>query len=833
MNSLHQSQTTPLRVFLGLRWKVLLGASLALIPILAFLTLYARTSLINQFELHQSHLRHHQANHLLTLITERYEQMSRIANLIPSLSTQQPVDHEEDPGHGAGIDHSSSASPSQFANLGERFSQALQTEGSLLDLEWDIRSIHWIPIGGEPTALWPTPNELLPAQLVIETRHKTDRVTEHLMCDKTLCRQYVSSPILWRGETAGNLLLGRSISSILVAFRALTGVDLAIANLSSPDPNAPELHFHGATQPQTVLPLIESLPAADLLASSTLEPLKMKLGQDWYEIFRIDPGGKGLTAFVINQTTTEQLGIRNMARNSLLIGLIGLLVAVVLLMLILRGPVERIRRLSNLLPLLAENRFETLAERLPRTPGPLRWQDEIDNTITVFRTLNERMARMQTERESAQQELRWLADHDPLTALMNRRRFDSELNRAINQALRLGTQGALLFIDLDNFKDVNDTNGHQIGDRLLKRISKRLTSTLGQQGQIGRFGGDEFAVLLHTVDDIELRKLVAQLQQQISGTSVRAGNHRHQVSASIGIALFPEHGTDTQALMANADLAMYQAKTQQRRGNWHLYSNDDLARDQANARVLWTREMSKAMNEGRLQLYFQPIMALPDRRIWRAEGLLRMQLSNGRQANPGEFIPVAERTGFINLIDRWVLAEAIRVLASHPQLALAINLSAKALADPSLDAELIQLLKHSGIDPHRLTLEITETVAIDNVDAAVARMNSIRALGCRFALDDFGSGFASYSYLKQLPVDDVKIDGSFIRNLDHNPEDRIFVKAAVEMAHAMGKRVIAEFVESEAILNVLGELGVDFAQGYFIGRPVPELPATDRGSSQA
>lgn len=807
-------QTNPARFSLGLRWKVLLGISLTLIPVLAFLTLYARASLISQFEQNQSHMRAHQSNHFLTLVDERYRQMSRLANLIPSL---------------AALDTPNEQSSDSHPDLGERLRQALRRIGGPLDLEWDIRSIHWLPIAGDPTALWPSDDEPLPAPLIGQARRPPEQVAEHLLCNPNACRQYLSSPVLWRGETAGTLVLGRGMASILVSFQQLTGANLAIAGLISDAKSgaAPstELQIQGATEQQSMLPLLASQSSDTLLASSSSKPLVVLFERQRYEIFRVDPPGQDFSAFVINDITEKHNNIHTVARNSLLIGLVGLLVAEVLLLLIMHGPVERIRALSRLLPLLADNRFDLLAERLPRLRGRIGWRDEIDTNIEATGILNQRMARMQTEREAAQRELRWLADHDPLTALLNRRRFDQELAHAIARASQAGAQGALLFIDLDNFKDVNDTSGHQAGDRLIKRIAKRLAAAVAPRGgRVGRFGGDEFAVLINPAEEAELVDLTTDLQHQIRSTSVRAGKHRHQVSASIGIVLFPKHGEDTQALMANADLAMYQAKSPRHRGHWHLYSDSDMARAAADARVLWTQEIGKALDENRFQLYYQPIMALPQRRVWRAEALLRLPLSDGRTANPAEFIPVAERTGLINLIDRWVIAAAIRALVAQPRLSLAINLSASALADPTLDAELMQLLKSSGIDPQRLTLEITETVAIDNIAAAVTRMNALRALGCRFALDDFGSGFASYAYLKQLPVDDVKIDGSFIRALDHNAEDRIFVKSAAEMAHTMGKKVIAEFVESEAILQVLTDLGVDFAQGYFIGRPQPEPP---------
>lgn len=815
---MNKPSATPLsadrRPFFGLGWKVLIGISLALAVVILSLTLYAREILVDQFERSQAYLRHRQTEHLVSLIADRFQQMAQLASMVPRLET-----------------------PATDGSATDHLRNALQVDGTLLDLEWDIRSVHWLPLGGESLALWPSDGLPLPASLLRKVQRQPEQISEHIRCSDDACHQYLASPVLWDGETAGSLVLGRTMASILLAFRELTDADLAIARLadieaSSTASAAPQLQFFGATQAEQILPLLDSIPTDSLLSSSSQAPLTIQLGQHWYEVFRIDPAGSEMMGFVINQITEARHSVSQMSRNSLLIGLLGLLVAEALLLLIMHRPINRIRTLSRLLPLLAENRFETLADELQTAHSATGLRDEIDETVGVVLRLNQRMAQVQAEREAALNELHWLADHDPLTALLNRRRFDEELAKAIEHRQRHGSQGALLFIDLNSFKDVNDTSGHQIGDRLLKRIGKRLKACLSEGDKIGRFGGDEFAVLLPAATPELVLSLAELMHDQIRTTRVQAKGHRHQVSASIGIVLFPDHGDDPQTLMANADLAMYQAKAQQRQRS-HLYSNQDPARAAANARVLWNREITEAIEADRLRLYYQPLMALADRRIWRAEGLLRLKLADGQIASPDEFIPVAESTGLINVVDRWVLAEAIRVLATHPHLSLAINLSAKALADASIDAELARLLQASKIDPRRLTLEITETVAIDNMSTAITRIKSMRALGCHFALDDFGSGFASYAYLKQLPVDDVKIDGSFIRNLDKSLEDRIFVRATTEMAHTMGKKVIAEFVESAAILEVLCELGVDFAQGYFVGRPVPEPPAAARDNQNS
>jgi EAL domain-containing protein (putative c-di-GMP-specific phosphodiesterase class I) len=265
---------------------------------------------------------------------------------------------------------------------------------------------------------------------------------------------------------------------------------------------------------------------------------------------------------------------------------------------------------------------------------------------------------------------------------------------------------------------------------------------------------------------------------------------------------------------------MYQAK-EKGRGRWHLFSPDDTGRERANARVIWGQRIVDALKENRFELHFQPILEIATGKIWRAEALIRMRDTDGKLVMPGSFIPIAEETHQIRTLDHWVLARAIELMQHHPELSLSVNLSANAVQDPSLPQEIERLLRTYKVSPSRLTLEVTETVAINSLAQATRLMHEILGIGCHFALDDFGSGFASYAYLRQLPVDDVKIDGAFIRDIAHSKEDKIFVRAVTEMAHGMGKKVIAEFVENADIVEVLAEIGVDYAQGYHIGRPQP------------
>lgn len=429
-----------------------------------------------------------------------------------------------------------------------------------------------------------------------------------------------------------------------------------------------------------------------------------------------------------------------------------------------------------------------------------------------------------TEHKQAEGRLAWLADHDPLTRLFNRRRFQEELEQMLNLATRYQRPGALLFFDLDQFKYINDTSGHQTGDTLLKMIANLLLTAVRNVDVIGRLGGDEFAVLLpETTAEgaIVVTKTILKLLGQVR---LVAGDRTHKASASIGIALFPEHGDDVHDLLAAADLAMYQAK-EARRSGWHLFSVEDKSRERMHNLVHWKGKIEHAFINDRFILYFQPIMNVQTKTIDHCEALLRMLDDDGAVLPPGAFISAAERTGLIHKIDQMVLrkviAQAAKVNQHGRHINFSINLSAHSFNDPELLLILKEALTQHAADPTDFLFEITETAVLEDMPAARKLIETIRELGCRFALDDFGVGFSSFTYIRQLPIDVVKIDGSFIRNLATSPDDQILVKALCDVARGFGKRTTAEFVENEATLSLLEGLHVDHAQGYFVGKPVP------------
>ena len=301
------------------------------------------------------------------------------------------------------------------------------------------------------------------------------------------------------------------------------------------------------------------------------------------------------------------------------------------------------------------------------------------------------------------------------------------------------------------------------------------------------------------------------------------GERSHTISVSTGIALFPQHGMDVQSLLANADLAMYQAK-ETGRNRWYLFSIKDPSRERMNAQVYWKEQVEEALAEDRFVLHFQPIMDLSTDNITHVEALLRMVDRDNGLVSPGVFIDACERTGLIHAIDHLVLRKGIsqvaELRATGHDIRMAINLSGQVFEDPDLLSTVAKLIKHYDVNPNRLIFEITETAAVADFVAARYLMDAIKGMGCSFALDDFGTGFSSLRYLKQLPADYVKIDGSFIRDLYDSRDEQVLVKAITDVAKGFGKKTIAEYVERNDVLKMLRSYGVDFAQGYRVGRPV-------------
>ncbi|MFN3585982.1 MAG: EAL domain-containing protein [Moraxellaceae bacterium] len=441
---------------------------------------------------------------------------------------------------------------------------------------------------------------------------------------------------------------------------------------------------------------------------------------------------------------------------------------------------------------------------------------EITHYIGIFNDM--------TARREAEERLRYLSNYDKLTGFANRNLFRDRLHTAISHARDRNSQVALLYIDLDRFRQINDTLGHEVGDELLKKAAKRISSVDANVDTISRIGGDEFTII---IDDYQDRaalehyceRIIAELRRPF-----RIGEHELLLGASIGISVFPENGRELQILLNHADIAMHQAK--RLGGNTTRFYTADLRVASIEQLNLET-SLRKAIFRDEFVVHYQPKMHIATGRITGVEALVRWVHPTLGLLHPAEFIPLAEETGLVSAIGELVMDKACRQTQVWRESGLgmirtSVNIPAQQVRKGNLVQVVKRVLENTGLDPHLLELELTESSLMEESDSVLAMLNELRAMGVEIALDDFGTGYSSLSYLKRFPIDTLKIDQAFVRDIGTNPDDEAITRAIIAMAHSMGMEVVAEGVETQAHLDFLKREGCDYIQGYLLSRPVPD-----------
>ncbi|MCD6526578.1 MAG: EAL domain-containing protein [Desulfuromonas sp.] len=426
-----------------------------------------------------------------------------------------------------------------------------------------------------------------------------------------------------------------------------------------------------------------------------------------------------------------------------------------------------------------------------------------------------------SERKEAEQQLIHQAYHDPLTSLPNRMLINDRLRQAIAKAQRHKTQTAVLFLDLDRFKNINDTLGHAVGDQLLMVLAKRMEEALRDTDTVARFGGDEFLVLIEDIHNIsDIAALAAKLSETIT-QPVFVDDHEMCVTTSIGISISPDDGSDVEQLIRFADTAMYRAK-ESGRNNFQFYTSDMNAH--AGRRLKLENDLRKALERQEMVVYYQPQVDLHSDRIVGSEALIRWQHHEHGLIPPNDFIPLAEETGVINEIGAWVLEQSCRQnqlwqQSGHPDLKIAVNLSARQFRNNDLANEIIRTLARTGLEPRYLELELTESLLMHDVEMAIVLMEKLNKQGISLAIDDFGTGYSSLSHLNRFPIDKLKIDRSFVNNISSGDHGTI-ARSIISLAQALQLDIIAEGIETADQLDFLRQLNCPLGQGYYFSRPV-------------
>jgi diguanylate cyclase (GGDEF)-like protein/PAS domain S-box-containing protein len=459
------------------------------------------------------------------------------------------------------------------------------------------------------------------------------------------------------------------------------------------------------------------------------------------------------------------------------------------------------------------------------TAAPIRdGAGQVSGGVLVFHDV--------TESRELNRRLSYHASHDLLTGLVNRREFESRVERALKSAKARESSYALCYLDIDQFKIINDTCGHSAGDVLLGQVGALLKSKVRWRDTLARLGGDEFGILLEACSLDEALRTAEVMREAVRNFRFTWEDRVFRLGASVGVVPIAADNEDVASILSAADSACAAAK-EAGRNRVHSFAENDIELMRRRREMQWAARINSALEEGRFELYrmqIQPLQRAEPGQHY--ELLLRMRDESGRMVSPDNFIAAAERYGLTPAIDRWVIENALRWLVSEAdereKLAMcSINLSGQSLGDDKFLPFVIEQFQKSGIDAAKICFEITETAAVASFSQANRFIQALRELGCRFALDDFGTGLSSFGYLKHFPVDFLKIDGSFVREILHDPIDREMVRSINEIGHLTGKKTIAEFAENAEIIQMLTSLGVDYAQGYGIAQPQRVLKAVN------
>ncbi len=701
----------------------------------------------------------------------------------------------------------------------------------LLQLNWGINQATLYSEEGDP--LWKT--NLLPEEP--EEVTPTQEPKWSIRC-KTSCQQVISAPII---DLKGNvyfLKLEIMISDMLLDFHRITNADigLLISDLKNPEASIKQLEtWHQSvkliTAPKTTVPILSELEKKYSFNDIINESLPITFEGSSYEVSITNTdSNESNSHFIIIVNTSDSSALMSSARTSLIwVSFGGITISCILLVSFLWGPISRLHTQAELLPLLTTGEFTSAMSRLKNNRSNHWLKDEIDTLNDTEELVCKQLTDMRKEIDKKADRLHNMAMFDSLTELANRRAFMEYINEALRRDDLANNSFSLLFIDLDNFKRINDSMGHNAGDELLKIVAQRLRSCVRSSDIISRLGGDEFCIILNIMSNEGDHGIVADHILKRLRVPIKLGTTELIISASIGIVSAPQDGSSSEELLQNADLAMYRAKAL---GRNKFQKFNSLMTDQAVEQMELEGELRRAMREHEFLLYYQPQVDFNNNIIFGFEALIRWQHPTKGLQFPDSFISTLEETGLIVPLGSWIIDEACRQLrewldtGARP-IRIAINISPRQLQSYDLSSQVEHALRKYSLSPEHLELEVTESMIMENIELTQKQLRSLQELGITVAIDDFGTGHSSLSYLKSLPLDILKIDRAFIMDITEENDDQEIVSAIIAMAHKLKLRVVAEGVETPAHQLILTQNGCDYGQGYLYSRPIPASEALE------
>ncbi|MBV1876775.1 MAG: EAL domain-containing protein [Pseudomonadales bacterium] len=709
-----------------------------------------------------------------------------------------------------------------------------------LSNNWDIHQIEWglsslVVYAEEPLILGDFEDNNIIKAMVTEAK-SSFRPASKVLCDKS-CHIFAVIPIRFFDGSFHIMLISTTMADFTIDLALQNDIGAALLRTNSGQPfNYRSLwnySIEGITNNGNYSELLSKLSTmseaeVDIENGYSLG-LNSATGQDkayvYFHTIAIEGTNESNRSLLLIMTDiTESRKVTfDIVTQTIALSSIATLLALILLCFSIQGPMQRIKRQAELLPLLAKKQYSVVRKALKKSYQRCFTHDELDILAETSIELSEQLELMQDEIDNRTNELENMALYDVLTGLANRRFFSDNLDTIIEDSKKNHERFAVIFIDLDNFKRINDSMGHDVGDELLIEVSRRLTESVRQTDIVARLGGDEFTIISPQVGKINnikimLDKLVANFQKPML-----LSNNEILVTPSIGVSLGPDNGLEASELMRCADMAMYEAK-QSGKNCYHFFTEE--MNDIVQKELKLEHELSEGIDSSQFRLFYQPILSLATGKIIALEGLLRWLHPQKGLLAPAAFIDMLENSGMIVSLGEQIFHLACldkKYLNSIgcEAIKISFNISAKQFKDPLLLDKLQNAMSNTGTEPGDFKIEITENTLMEDIEKQAKLMDILRGMGFHIAIDDFGTGYSSLSYLKQLPVDVLKIDRSFIMDIPQNQDDIEIVSAVTAMAHKLNLQVVAEGIENLAQESFLKKIGCDFGQGYLYQKPMP------------
>jgi len=720
-------------------------------------------------------------------------------------------------------------------------SSAVQDEGTplsgVIDQHWGYISLNWGMEGallfdgaGALKGKWGDSNGSSKSEAVNKVL-QSGAPRSRLICSD-ICRQVVTSPVISPDQQVMVLELSISLADTLRTFQQITQADIGL--LVAENAGKRDLRVVGSwakrlaamTHLERSMGMLQQAAEQVSFESLRTAPQVVQQGEGYYEVSLVELKAESLgDAFfiIIEDISRQQLQILQAKDEAIHTALSAILLSGLLFIFAFWSPVIRLRGHAEILPILAERDFKLLREKLSNRKKWNFFRDELDVLDEAELRVADQLEEMQLQIEKDTHQLESLALYDSLTQLANRHHIFKEIQQAVKESVDTDEYFCLLYLDLDNFKRVNDSLGHTVGDELLKVAAQRLKASVRDHDVVARLGGDEFCVLVKGLKRREDSGKIAENILFVLGEPITLGTTEFNISASIGIVTIPEHGESTELLLQNADIAMYRAKAEGR-SNYQFY--DAHMSVAASERMALETELRKAVAEQQFELYYQPQIDLKTGKIVSAEALVRWHHPEKGMIRPDDFIPLLEETGLIVPLGEWIIKQACLAAKNWrgedgELINVAINLSPRQFTDSALPGIIRDAMKVSQLLPSQIEIEITESMVMTNIEQSNQLLKYLKMLGVTVAIDDFGTGHSSLAYLKKLDIDVLKVDRTFVQDLPDDENDKAIVAAIIAMAHELKLSVVAEGIESFDQEAFLKQLGCETGQGYLYSKPLP------------